>query len=148
MNLKDLKHYGTFALTESGPKFVPDDPAFFRLNAEGLVGKRVEIDMRETRRSNTANAYYWAGVIKVFVDFFNKERTFNRTVDGEFVHDVLKAKVLGYKKQTLPDGEVIEIPGSSSRLTVGEFANFIEEAKAWGGELFSLSFPDKPVTSL
>lgn len=140
-----LKHYGTFELDANlVPRFVPDDKNFFRLNAEGLIGKRVEIDMRETRRGDTFNKYYWAAIIKVFVDFFNAEKTFGKTVDPEFVHDILKIKFLGTRKQTLPDGEVIEIPARSSSLTTSEFKDYVEYCKQWGGELFSLSFPDKP----
>lgn len=139
----DLLHFGTFELTASGPKFAPDDKDFFRLNCEGLIGKRVQIDIREARRGNTFNKYYWSGVIKVFVDFFNQDKVFGRVVDAEFVHDILKVKFLGTRKQTLPDGEVIEIPARSSSLTTSEFKDYVEYCKAWGGELFSLSFPGK-----
>lgn len=122
--------------------FVPDSLEFLQMDLEGFMGKRVEMSFHETRRSNEFNKYYWVGVIKVFMDFFNGDKVFGRVVDAEFVHDLLKAKFLGFKKQTLPDGEVIEIPKRSSTLTSSEFKDYVEYCKAWGGELFSLNFPD------
>jgi hypothetical protein len=112
------------------------------MDLEGFLGKRVEMSFRETRRSNVFNAYYFVGVVKVFMDFFNSEKTFNRLMDADEVHDILKTKFIGTKKQTLPDGEVIEIPKRSSTLTSSEFKDYVEYCKAWGGELFSLNFPD------
>lgn len=138
----NLKHYGTFELTESGPKFKPDDAQFFRLNCEGLVGKRVEIDISEEKRSNQANRYYFGVVVKTFVQHFNSENTFSRTVDSEWVHELLAAHALGFTRQVLPWGEILEMRNRSSSLTVSEFTQFIENTKAWGSEFFGLKFPE------
>lgn len=140
-----LLHFGTFTPNDKGaPKFIPDDPDFFRINCEGLIGKRVQIDIREARRSNPANSFYWVGIVKVFKDFFDREKTFGGVIDLDEVHQILKAKILGFKKKLLPDMEVIEVPASSSRLTVSEFSDYCERCIQWGVEFFSLTFPEKP----
>lgn len=138
-----LKHYGTFELDANlVPRFVPDDKNFFRLNAEGLIGKRVEIDMRETRRSNQANRYYYVGVVKVFMDYFNTNSTFSRVVDIEWTHELLAAKMLGFTRQVLPFGEIIEMRNPTRTLTRGEFTQYIENCKSWGMDMFGLTFPE------
>lgn len=140
----DLKIYGTFELTASGPKFLPDDKDFFRVCAEGLVGKRVQIDMSETRRSNPQNAFYWSCIVGTFLKYWNDNKTFERVVDVAFVHDILKSKFLGWTEQVLPGGEIVRMPKSSARLTVSEFSDYVTYCQEWGESFFEIKFPEKP----
>lgn len=125
-------------------KFIADDRDFFLWDVGSFEGQRVEVVIRSQRRSNDHNAYYWAGIVRVFVDFFNKEKSFNRVVDKEFVHEILKIKFLGYEKILMPDNEVIEKVKDSKSLSGLNFYDFTMYAKQWGEEMFNLTFPEPP----
>jgi hypothetical protein len=145
--MTDPIHTGVVEVISGVPRFVPDSLEFLRVDLEGFIGKRIECTFKETRRQNVFNAYYFVGVVKVFMDHFNAEKTFERVVDLEFVHEVLKSKFLGWTEQVLPGGEIIKMLKSSAKLTVSEFKDYVEYCKEWGGSFFSLTFPDKPKES-
>lgn len=137
-------HIGTVEVREGVPRFIPDNKAFLQMDLEGFIGARIECRFEKLKRSTEFNAYYFVGCVKVFVDHWNKENTFSRLVDIDWVHELLAAKFLGFTRQVLPFGEIIEMRNRSSVLSTSEFANYVENVRAWGIEFFGLTFPDKP----
>ncbi len=97
-------------------------------------GKRVTVTIREQkrRRSTQANAYYWSCVIPPIVTMF---REAGNMVDADDVHLFLKLRV-GKLAQVFvtPDGEVIKSLGSTAKLSVSEFQDYIARIKAWAAE--------------
>jgi hypothetical protein len=106
----------------------------------GMEGKRLVVAIREQkkRRSLQANAYLWAAVYPPIVAMF---RDAGNMVDDEDVHAYLKEHV-GKLSQilVLPDGEVVKIPGSTSKLTTTEFQDYIAKVSAWAAE-FGVGVP-------
>lgn len=104
-------------------------------------GKRVTVSVREQkrRRSTQANAYYWGVVIPPLVTMF---REAGNMVDADDVHLFLKLRV-GKLAQVFvtPDGGVIKSLGSTAKLSVSEFQDYIARIKAWAAE-HGVSIPD------
>lgn len=125
-------------------KFVSDNKDFFRHDLESFEGKQIEITIKESKRGDDFNKYYWAGVVQIFMDFFNKEKSFGRIVNKEFVHELLAAKFLGFTQQTVPGGEVVMMRTPSRNLTTREFWDYVQYCKSWGEEFFNLDFPESP----
>lgn len=125
-------------------KFIPDDAEFFKHDVTGFEGKRIEVIVKESKRADEFNRYYWVGVVPLFVDFFNKEKSFGRMVNKEFVHELLAAKFLGFTQQTVPGGEVVMMRTPSRNLTTHEFWEYVEYCKSWGLEFFNIIFPESP----
>ncbi len=140
MIIRDPSHSG---IVKNG-KFIPDAPEIFKADFENFEGLRCEVSVKEIKRKNEFNAYYWAAIVRTFVTFFNEEKTFNRRVKPDFVHEILAAKFLGFTQQTMPDGEVLMMRTPSRNLTQSEFKDYTKYCKAWGEELFDLKFPDMP----
>lgn len=137
--IKDPVHFGS---VKNG-KFIPDNAEFFKADFENFEGRCVEVSVKECKRTDELNAYYWAGVVKVFTDFFNKEKCFGRVINPLFTHELLATKFLGTIKQTLPGGEVIELRRPSRNLPHGEFRDYVNYCKEWGESYFNLVFPEK-----
>lgn len=75
-------------------------------------------------RSELANRRYFAIVQKI------AEHTGH---DKDELHSALKARFLGVSTVVL-DGKTVEVPRSSSKLKVKEFAAFSEQVEAWAIE--------------
>lgn len=125
-------------------KFIPDDANFFKFDIQGFEGKKIEVTVKESKRGDDFNRYYWAGVVQTFMDFFNKEKSFSRMVNKEFVHELLAAKHLGFTQQTIPGGEVVTMRTPSRNLTTKEFWDYVTYCKEWGESYFNLTFPESP----
>lgn len=123
-------------------KFIPDDKDFFKYDVSSFEGLRVSVSIKESKRPDVYNRYYWAAIVKTFTDFFNQEKTFGRVVKKEFVHEILTAKFLGFTNQTLPGGEVIMMRTPSRDLTKREFYDYVTYCKSWGEEYLNLTFPE------
>jgi len=127
-------------------KFIPDNAAFLFADFEGFEGKRIGITIKELRRTDEFNRYYWAAIVKTFTDFFNQEKSFGRLVNSEFVHEILAGKFLGFSQQVLPGGEIVMMRNKSRTLTTKEFWDYVMFCKSWGEEFFNLTFPEKEKT--
>lgn len=125
-------------------KFIADNRDFFRHDLESFEGKHIEITIKESKRGDDFNRYYWVGVVQTFTDFFNQEKCFGRIVNKEFVHELLAAKFLGFTQQTVPGGEVVMMRTPSRNLSTKEFWDYVQYCKSWGEEFFNLTFPESP----
>lgn len=120
----------------------PADRARLSGVLSGLRGKRVDVTVTERAdtRSARANAYWHAVVCKIGAE----------CVGGitpiEF-HELMKQKFLTRARFDLVNpstGEIeeLQLVGSTSKLTISEFYDFVEMVRAWMGEFFGVSVPD------
>lgn len=125
-------------------KFVPENADWFKEDLAAFEGKKIEVIVKEAKRADEFNRYYWVGIVKTFTDFFNQEKSFGRNVNKEFVHELLAAKFLGFTQQTVPGGEVVMMRTPSRNLNTREFWEYVTYCKQWGEEFFNLNFPESP----
>lgn len=120
-------------------KFIPDNPEFFKTDLEGLEGLDIAVKVNPIRRTRSLelNAFYWGFVIRPMVVFFNQEKTFQRVVTSEFVHELMKSKFLGTEKIPIA-GEIIEKVNSSRSLSNTDFKDYVDYIIAWANELFNI----------
>ena len=95
------------------------------------------IEREQATRSAQANAYYWAVVVKAIAD--------HTGYTADEVHEILKLKFLP-KDVALAcgNGEVVAefvIGGSTTKLTVGEFCDYIERIRQWAFEALDVAIP-------
>lgn len=121
-------------------KFVPDNPEFFKVDLEGLEGLDIAVTVNVVRRTRSLelNKFYFGQIVRPLTEFFNQEKTLNRIVDTDFVHELLKAKFLGLEKIPVA-GEIVEKINSSRKLTNKEFVDYCDFCMAWINELFNMN---------
>jgi len=112
---------------------VMDNSAFFWDSLKLLEGMRIVVEVKRysSRRSNAANAYYWASIVG------GMSETTGYT--PEECHEILKLKCNSQTDYLLNEktGEYEEIthPKSTTRLTPKEFAEYIDKCTAFLGDL-------------
>ncbi len=100
-------------------------------------GKRVEVTIRLKRnyRSNRANSYYHGVVVDDIATEMRRlgwESPSGGPITNEEVHELLKLKFLSTGTLVNPStGEYETTPGSTTRLTSSEFADYIAAIKQW-----------------
>lgn len=106
-----------------------DEPA----RVAGYLGKhegkrvRVTVERESVRRTNKANAYLWAGVYASISEWSGFE------VDE--VHELCKAMFLPKRQVTLSvTGELLDMPGSTTELSIEEFTEYIRRIKSYFAE--------------
>lgn len=139
--MKDLtiKHIAKF---QDG-KLILNNLALFQWDLENYKGKDIELIIRGTKntRSNRMNRYYWRVVMKILTTYFNEEQTFNKRINAETTHELMKMKFLGTNIWRLPDGKEMEALESSAKLTNKEFIAYFENIIAWSAEMFGIQIP-------
>ncbi len=87
------------------------------------VDEVMELTLRPYKptRSEQQNRRYWLIITKI------AEHTGH---DADELHQALKAKFLGMATVEL-DGHVVEVPRSSAKLKVKEFAEYSERVESW-----------------
>lgn len=99
----------------------------------------VKID-KANKRSLPQNAYYWSVIIPL-VKAGLKDIGYNEIKTESDAHEVLKYLFL---KKQIPNentGEVVEILGSTTKLTTTEFNLFIEQIIIWAAEYLNIQIP-------
>lgn len=121
-------------------KFIPDNFEFYQHDLESLEGLDLAVTLNVVRRTRSLelNKFYFGQIVRPLTEFFNQEKTLNRIVDTDFVHELLKAKFLGLEKIPVA-GEIVEKINSSRKLTNKEFVDYCEFAMDWINELFNLN---------
>ena len=92
---------------------------------------------KSKKRSNPQNAYYWSCIIPLVTDGL---KNLGHTWSEDDVHDVLKGLFLKRKKE-LPNGEIVETVGSTRKLTIEEFGEYIERIAQWSSEYLGCIIP-------
>ncbi len=129
--LTDVVAFGTL---RNGRLFVRNRRTFDTdLRAAFKEGDELELEVSKLQatRSSQANAYYWSTVLGVLSDYTGHTPT--------ELHEYFKLKLI---PQSLlisnAQGEVVDerlIPGSTRKMKVSEFYEFVERVRAFAGEL-------------
>lgn len=89
----------------------------------------IEIKEAKRIRSRNQNNFYWGCVIPAVCGMFIEA---GQPVDPDDVHEYLKTEVGKLTRSlTLPDGEIKTISGSTTKLTTGEFEDYMTAIRAW-----------------
>ena len=91
-------------------------------------------------RSLPQNAYYW-GVIIPLVRQGLLDAGYDEVRTSIDAHEVLKHLHLRKRFVSKQTGDVIDIAGSSSKLTIHEFNNYIENICRWSAEFLGVVIP-------
>lgn len=89
-----------------------------------LEGKRVRVtvERESVRRTTSQNSYLWAGVYEAISEWSGFEK--------DEVHELCKAMFLPKRQVTLSaTGEVLDMPGSTTELSVEAFTEYIRRIK-------------------
>ncbi len=124
-------------------KLVMDNRELFQWDLANFEGKNIELMIKglKNTRSNRMNRYYWGVLMKALTDYFNLEQTFNKKIDVETTHELMKMKFLGTNIFRLPGGEEMEALESSKNLTNTEYIAYFENIIAWSAEFLNLILP-------
>lgn len=84
-------------------------------------------------RSLNQNAYYWSCVLEIVLAGL-RGIGYREVRTKEDAHEICKEYFLKKKIVNEDTGEVLEIPGSTTKLTTAEFGEYIERIAQWAGE--------------
>ena len=95
-----------------------------------LIGQRVEVIIRKprTKRSDVQNSYYWG----VVIELLSKELGY----DKDEIHEILKYKFLQSNAMGMPYIK------STTKLSTGEFEEYLSKIKQWAAEFLHIVIPD------
>ena len=96
---------------------------------------------KSNKRSLNQNAYYH-GVVVPLVMTGLKDVGYSDIKSNEDAHEVLKYLFLKKKIGNVDTGEVIELLGSTAKLTTTEFMTFISDVQQWAAEFLNIQIPD------
>lgn len=89
------------------------------------AGGKVRIRISRPKRSNRANAYYWACIIEPIRKALMES---GQVLTAEAIHSHFKAKYLPVRTVTVFDVDHV-LPGTTTELDQTEFHDFIESIK-------------------
>jgi hypothetical protein len=89
-----------------------------------------EFDLKPRRfvRTPLQNRYYWIGVVIPFREWL-REAYGDSWITAEQAHEMLKARLLPSR-----DGEIGDLPPSTTQLSTAEFAKYVDDAAAFLAE--------------
>jgi hypothetical protein len=91
-------------------------------------------------RSHPQNRYYWGVVIPMVKDGL-REAGYDEVRDMMDAHEVVKHLHLRKRIVSKQTGDVIDIAGSSAKLTIPEFNEYIERICRWSAEFLYVVIP-------
>jgi hypothetical protein len=109
--------------------------------ARQYPGKNVVIkfERKGSKRSSPQNRYYWGIVIKEIT--LRLRELGHQWITDEDVHDMMKLK-FNYEQIVSEQGEVLELPKSTSTLTKTQFAEYVDNIRMWASGFLSINIPD------
>jgi hypothetical protein len=101
-----------------------DQPERWAGNLARFEGKRIEVSLQALRKSRSSqqNRYYWSVVVPIFGEWTGETK--------DEAHNTLKT-IHNQVERVLPSGELIREPGSTAKLTTGEFSAYVERVCVW-----------------
>ena len=111
-------------------KLLLDNPTKYQQYIDSLSGHRVEIVVRKqkAKRSENQSRYYWG----VVIELLSKELGY----DQDEMHEILKYKFLQSNAMGLPYVK------STTKLSTGEFEEYLSKIKRWAAEFLHIVIPD------
>lgn len=107
-----------------------DAPIRYSDHLFALQGHRVEVVVRKikAKRSENQSRYYWG----VVLELLSKELGY----DQDEMHEILKYKFLQSHAMGMPYVK------STTKLSTGEFEDYLSKIKRWAAEFLHIVIPD------
>jgi hypothetical protein len=105
------------------------------------IGKniRVRFTRQYGQRSSPQNRYYWGVVIKEIG--IRLRDLGNQWLEDEDVHTMMKLK-FNHEAVVSEEGEVLELPKSTTSLTTVEFMEYIDRIRQWASGFLNIHIPE------
>lgn len=100
---------------------------------------RVRFTRRYKQRSTPQNAYYWGVVISEIA--IRLRDLGHQWLEDEDVHTMMKLK-FNYERVVSEEGEVLELPKSTTSMTTVEFMEYIDRIRQWAFGFLNILIPD------
>lgn len=94
----------------------------------------------KSKRSLSQNSYYWACVVPLVKQGL-RDVGYDEIRTNEDAHEVLKYMFLKKQIGSKHTGEVIELTGSTAKLTKEMFSEFLENVWKWSAEYLGVVIP-------
>jgi hypothetical protein len=109
--------------------------------ARQYPGKNVVIkfERKGSKRSSPQNRYYWGCVIKEIT--LRLRDLGHQWLTDEDVHDMMRLK-FNYEQVVSEEGEVLELPKSTTTLTKTQFAEYVDNIRMWASGFLGIDIPD------
>lgn len=109
-------------------------------------GKAIEVMVKRKRktRSTEQNAYYWACVIPALIHAFNDLGTPmqpDSADDKEAMHAFFRDKFLKGREVVTAQGEVFNLPPTTTELSTDEFGQYLDHVIQWAAEHLNIAVP-------
>lgn len=110
---------------------------FARFKPDAVIDVTVETESR--KRTLKQNARYWSLIVPAFSEWTGFEK-FPESAEKagiapkDSAHAILKAKFIGDRDITLPNGEVVRVRPSTACLTTAEMADLQDKAERFLNE--------------
>lgn len=116
-----------------GGKLSLEDPDKFRDYLMGLENKEIALSVKraEYQRTTPENRYYWGVIVRMVAD--------EMAIIPDEAHDFLKGLFL--KVGVEVGGKRYEIVKSSADLSIGDFEDYCEKCRNWGGSELGIHIP-------
>ncbi len=114
-----------------GGKLKFDTPEQFLVYLSGFENKRFQLSLQREKNARTLsqNRYYWGVIIEILSDVFG--------YDKEEMHEALKFKFL----KKYGDTDLVTV-GSTAKLSIAGFADYIDEIIRWASVEYQIVIPD------
>jgi hypothetical protein len=109
--------------------------------AKQYPGKNVVIkfERKGSKRSSPQNRYYWGVVIREIT--IRLRELGHQWLNDEDVHDMMKLK-FNHEQIVSEEGEVLELPKSTTALTKTQFAEYVDNIRMWAAGFLGIDIPD------
>lgn len=128
---------------EGLPRIIPYDPSRWLSTLTRMMNTPVVVSFSRAkkRRSNEANRYLWGGVYRDVLaglrGIAQDAREGQAFENKDQLHDFMKFRFLGTGKVTIK-GVEYDCPARSSKLTTGEFHDYVQQVKAFVAERWQI----------
>lgn len=115
--------------------------AFVKANAPGCADKgqplRVIVTAEERKRNEVQNRFYWGAVLR---DISAQAWVDGKQFDKDTWHEYF-ARLYGVLDEvTLPDGEIVTLRKSTTKMSVGEFSTYLNAIQAYAAGNLAVEF--------
>ena len=128
-----LRHAGH--VNEDGQLVLADSSAWRRAVARHK-GRTVWVTVVRQQRAHSLSQskYYWGVVVRDIADFIGEGR--------DETHAYLKGMFLPKRSVEILEGQKLEMPGTTTTLSVEGYSEYIEKIRTWAASFLGLSIPD------
>ena len=118
------------ATVSNNGTFKLEKPLAFHEYVAEFSGQRLEIVIRKpkTSRSTLQNSYYFGVVVELLANELG--------YDKDEIHEILKYKFLQSNAMGMPYVK------STTKLSTGEFEEYLEKIRRWAAEFLHINIPD------